>query len=211
MKWAYEYPVTDNRGLGKPDWHRIMSQDLIEALTGHRASEEVYVSGNVWLFYDVERKNCRITPNILVVKDVGKEPRRGFRVWSEGKRPDFVLELISHSKNNESIEEKLRPYRNKLCVSEYFCLTRSVITSGRHWRGYRLRRDKYVPIRPVRGRLPSKVLGLRLERHGSELRLFNPSTGEWLPTFQERAGKVETEVERLRRELEQMRRRGEQP
>ena len=76
-------------------------------------------------------------------------------------------------------------------------------------KGFRLRNGVYVPIRPVNGRLPSKVLGLHLERVGVELRLYDPATGQYVPTPQELLAQTEAarqqaeaEVERLRRGLE---------
>jgi hypothetical protein len=68
------------------------------------------------------------------------------------------------------------------------------------------------------------VLGLHLERNGDELRLYDPATGKWLPTPQEveealeeaeavarqetaARQQAEAEVERLRREIEDLRRR----
>jgi len=46
--------------------------------------------------------------------------------------------------------------------------------------GFRLVADEYRPIEPVAGRLPSQILGLHLERDGTELRLYDPSTGSRL-------------------------------
>jgi hypothetical protein len=60
-------------------------------------------------------------------------------------------------------------------------------------------------MKSVAGRLPSKVLGLHLERVGNHLRLWNPADGERLLTPGERASQAEEENERLRRELEQLR------
>jgi hypothetical protein len=81
-------------------------------------------------------------------------------------------------------------------------------------KGYRLRQGKYAAIRPVKGRLPSQVLGLHLEAEGTSLRLFNPATGQRLLTQAERLVQaeqarlaVEAENARLRSELEQLRRR----
>jgi hypothetical protein len=72
---------------------------------------------------------------------------------------------------------------------------------------------QYIRIQPVDGRLPSEVLGLHLEMHGKELRLYDPKTGRWLPTRSEVIEQAEaarqqavTENERLRRELEALRR-----
>ena len=68
-------------------------------------------------------------------------------------------------------------------------------------------RGKYVPIKAVKGRLPSKALGLHLERQGLDLRLYDPVAGQWLPTPLERIALAETETARLRREVEELRRR----
>jgi hypothetical protein len=67
--------------------------------------------------------------------------------------------------------------------------------------GFRLTKGGYRPIRPVKGRLPSKVLGLHLEPSGDLLRLYDPAAGRWLPTPPEQR----EEIERLRRELERLR------
>ena len=68
--------------------------------------------------------------------------------------------------------------------------------------GYRLASGEYRPIRLKDGRLPSRVLGLHLERNGVDLRLWNPATGLWLPTDSERAADAieRAEVERERAE-----------
>ena len=55
------------------------------------------------------------------------------------------------------------------------------------------------------GRLPSKVLGLHLERDGTQLRLWDPATGERLPTPNERAERAEAEAAQLRQELARLR------
>ena len=42
--------------------------------------------------------------------------------------------------------------------------------------GYRLRRGRYEPITPVKGRLPSKVARPHSKGHGRDLRLARPTT-----------------------------------
>jgi hypothetical protein len=94
------------------------------------------------------------------------------------------------------------------------------------FQGYRKVKTRFRPIKPVAGRLPSKVLGLHLERDGTQLRLWDPATGERLPTPTERADaekaradraaaeaarekaradQAEAEAERLRREVTRLR------
>ena len=95
--------------------------------------------------------------------------------------------------------------------------------------GHRLVEGQYLPIAPIEGRLPSDVLELHLERRGTELRLHDPATGRCLltpprrrrqrsacPSSRRREAarqseaearhQVEAENERLRRELEALRR-----
>jgi hypothetical protein len=69
-----------------------------------------------------------------------------------------------------------------LKVKEYF-----LFDPMRDWlkpalRGYRLVESGYVPIQPVDGRLPSEVLDLHLERDGTFLRLYDPASGQRIPT-----------------------------
>jgi hypothetical protein len=73
--------------------------------------------------------------------------------------------------------------------------------------GYRLREGTYRPIRATKGRLPSRALGLQLERIGKTLRLFDPAANRLLPTAKERVEHAEAENERLRQEVDELRRR----
>jgi len=75
--------------------------------------------------------------------------------------------------------------RDVLRVKEYFLFDPYEDYLSPSMQGYRLRAGQYVAIRPQAGRLPSQQLGLHLERDESELRLWNPASGERLPTVQE--------------------------
>jgi hypothetical protein len=67
--------------------------------------------------------------------------------------------------------------------------------------GFRLRAGAYQPIRPRAGRLPSRHLGLHLERADEALRLWDPTTGAWLPTPDEVIEAQRQEIARLRARL----------
>src|SRR5262249_37253311 len=129
-----------------------------------------------------------------------------YLVWEEGKAPDVVFELTSKSTRREDQITKLELYRDTLKVREYFLFDPHGDYLNPPMQGYRLGRGRYARIRPVRGRLPSQVLGLHLERNGKELRLFDPLAGRWLPTPRERQQQIEAENLRLRQELEELRR-----
>ena len=92
-----------------------------------------------------------------------------------------------------------------LRVREYFLFDPYEDYLEPSMQGYRLRAGQYVTIHPQAGRLPSQLLGLHLERDGSDLRMWDPATGRHLQTARQqladalrRAEQAEAEVARLR-------------
>jgi Uma2 family endonuclease len=194
--------------MAETDWHRILMVALIQALEHFvRDAPRVYVSGNLLVFYEPGNKRKHLAPDVFLVRGVAKRVRPNYLIWRERKPPQFVIELTSSTTRQEDIARKFALYRDVLRVKEYFLFDPFEDYLDPPMQGYRLRKGKYVPIKSVDGRLPSRVTGLHLERAGSDLRLWNPATRLWLPTPQERADRAEAEVELLRREVEQLRRR----
>ncbi len=100
------------------------------------------------------------------------------------------------------IKKKFVIYRDILRVSEYFLFDPTEDYLDPPLQGFRLARGKYVPIKPIAGRLPSQVLGLHLERDGQKLRLFDPATGKRLLTPREGREEAERRAEEERRRAE---------
>jgi hypothetical protein len=170
---------------------------------------------------------------VFVVRGVLKRLREYFLIWEEGKGPDTVIEMTSRSTSREDMEVKFELYRDVLKVREYFLFDPYDEYLRPSLQGFRLARGKYARIRPLAGRLPSKVLGLHLERQDWHLRLYDPNTQRLLLTPAEHVAahqqaeaarqqaeavrqgeaaarqQAEAEVERLRRELETL--RGQRP
>jgi hypothetical protein len=190
----------------------------------------VYVSGNLLLFYEEGNKRRHLSPDVFVVKGVPKRERLNYLPWEEKKGPDVVIELTSSSTRREDTHKKLELYRDTLRVPESFLFDPFGDYLYPALQGNRLRLGTYAPVKPVAGRLPSKVLGLHLEQQGPNLRLFDPATQQLLPTVSERVERAELgqqraelalqraelalqraefENERLRRKLEDLRRRPE--
>jgi Uma2 family endonuclease len=202
-----DYPTTDGKPMAETDLHRELMNALIQTLKAYYAADpQVYVSGNLLLFYQPGNRRRHISPDVFVVKGVPKYDRLNYLVWEEGKGPDVVIELTSSSTRHEDRHRKFQRYQDVLRVPEYFLFDPMGDYLDPRLQGYRLRRREYAAIRPVRRRLPSRVLGLHLEAAGNSLRLYNPATEEWLLTPQERLAEVEAENERLRREVEELRR-----
>jgi Uma2 family endonuclease len=166
----------------------------------------VYVSGNMLVYYVPGDKRRHVSPDVFAVRGVPKLPeRRYYLVWEE-RNPDMAIEMTSKSTQKEDLEEKFDLYQNVLRVSEYFLFDPFAEYLDPPLIGYRLHRRHYVRIKPVDGRLPSKVLGLHLERDGEDVRLYDPKTKRWLPTPPEEHEAVQrAEAERKRAEAERRR------
>jgi Uma2 family endonuclease len=225
--WKNGYPTTDGKPMAETDWHRDLMLRLIETLKVYYAAQpRVYVSGNLLLFYERGNRRRHVSPDVFVVKGVAKHNRPNYLLWEE-KNPDVVIELTSSSTRREDVETKYRLYRDTLKVKEYFLFDPRGDYLNPPLQGHRRRAGEYHPIRVVAGRLPSRALGLHLERAGEELRLFDPEAHGWLPTPQELVIRAEAarqqselarqrseaalresdaENERLRREIEALRR-----
>jgi Uma2 family endonuclease len=233
-----DYPTSDGKPMAETDWHRDLMAALIATLQFFYAGQpRVYVSGNLLLFYERGNRRRHVSPDVFVVRGVGNHKRPNYLLWEEGRGPEVVIEITSSSTRNEDLNKKYRLYRDTLKVREYFLFDPDGDYLSPSLQGHRLRQGEYRSIRARDGRLPSQVLGLHLERHGRELRLYDPSAAAWLPTPEERAEhaeqqaeqaderagqaeqraeqaedraeRAEQEAERLRRELEALRRRAQ--
>jgi Uma2 family endonuclease len=202
------YIESDGKPMGETQAHIENMLYLLEPLKEWFAADPmVYVNGNMFVHYERSNRNRHVSPDVFVVKGVPKEPkRRKYLVWEEGKAPDLVIELTSESTREEDQATKRAIYQDVLRVSEYFLFDPFEEYLHPRLQGFRLAKGAYRPIRAVKGRLPSKVLGLHLESSDDLLRLYDPAAGRWLPTPPEQR----EEIERLRRELEELRRRPRQ-
>ena len=197
--------------MGETQRHIENMLYLLEPLKEWFASDPmVYVNGNMFVHYERGNRNRHVSPDVFVVRGVQKEvrpKRRNYLVWEEGKAPDFVIELMSESTQEADQTTKRTIYQDILRVREYFLFDPFEEYLHPRLQGYRLAKGVYRPIRPVKGRLPSMVLGLHLEADGDLLRLYDPTAQARLPISPEvvEANKrVEAENVRLRRELEEL-------
>jgi len=210
------YPESDGEPMAETDVHRDLMIYLIEALKDYfRDDPQVYVAGNLFLYYVEGDPSASIAPDVFVVFGIPKGQRRVYKTWEEGKGPDVVFELTSQSTRWKDLGTKKGVYE-LLGVKEYYLfdplreylvpsLQGYYLTGG----GYRLMEE-----RP----LVSEVLGLELREEGDWLRLYDPETGKKLLTpleaqaahrqaearaSQEAAARrqAEAELERLRAEL----------
>ena len=202
-----DYPTSDGRPMAETDWHRILMVALIDTLIEFfKAVPRVYVSGNLLVFYEEGNKRKHLAPDVFVARGVAKRKRPNYLIWREGKPPEVVIELTSSTTRKEDITKKFALYRDVLKVKEYFLFDPFEDYLDPPFQGNRLHKGEYVPIEPVDGRLPSQVLGLHLERAGSDLRLWNAVTGQCLLTPQE----AREQAEEATRQAEEAAQRAEE-
>ena len=209
---VYEYPTSDGKPMAETDFHRILMTALIQSLDYWFADKlRVYVSGNLLMYYVPGNKRKHVSPDVFVVKGVKKKKRLYYLTWQEGKNPSAIFEITSASTRKEDTDKKFVLYRDVLKVPEYFLFDPFGDYLKPKLKGYRLRDGEYVPIALVDGRMPSKVLGLHLEPAGQNLRLYDPATGEYVLSPEERAEEAERknaalaeEIARLRKENERL-------
>jgi Uma2 family endonuclease len=218
-----DYPSSDGKPGAETPIHRENLLQMIEMLrTWYADNDQVYISGNMFVYHEQGNRRRHVSPDVMVVKGISRRPeRKCYLVWKEGEAPDLVVEMTSRSTCNEDLKRKFALYRDILQVKEYFLFDPYGDYLDSPLQGHRLRGSEYHPIKFVNGRLPSKVSDLHFEADGETLRVYDPETQLWIPTPREQAEQeaeahhreakarqeAETGVVRLPHELE-VRRRG---
>ncbi len=198
---AIDYPESDGQPMAETDKQRDLMNALIEALKGHFANDpQVYVSGNLLLYYVKGNPGKRVAPDVFVVRGVPKGDRRIYKLWEEDVPPGIVIEVSSRQTWREDMFTKLRLYE-KLGVQEYFIFDPEYDYLPDPLIGWRLENGEYVPVEVVEGKVSSEVLGLELVDTSETLRLFDSQTGQYLQTPAEALA----EVTKLREDLAQLR------
>jgi len=201
------YPESDGQPMAETDVHWGLMTDCVQILDDYFHNRlDVYVSGNLLLYYEKGNPKKSVAPDVFVVFGVEKKKRETYLLWEEGKAPDFVLEVSSKNTFRRDLNQKKRLYAQVFGVSEYFLYDPNHQYLRPPLQGYRLVEEAYVPIPPVEARLPSQVLGLELGfRTGTEFGLYNPHTNAWLLPRKERAERAEARAEQAEAELARLR------
>ncbi len=189
-----DYPDSDGRPVAETPVHRdnlLVSVQLLQSWFAH--DPMVYVSGNMFLYYERGNRYRALAPDVFVVLGVPRDKRRrSYKIWEEdGHAPDMVIEVTSLSSKEEDVDDKFDVYRDLLHVREYFLFDPYSEYLDPSLQGHRLIDGEYRPIEAVAGRLPSEIAGLHLERSGLDLRFYDPAKRAWLPTRQELEGMAE--------------------
>ena len=202
-----DYPETDGQPMAETPAHRDVMIDAIQVLQRHFAGRpDVYVSGNMMMYYEEGEPRRCVSPDVFVAVGVEDKDRRTYLLWREAKGPDFVLEVTSRStRRNDQVTK--RALYEWMGVSEYVLYDPLGEYLDPPLQGYRRVGGRYVEWEGTRvpggvRALHSEVLGLSLHVRARDraLRLYDPVSGKDLLTPVEAAAAREEAEARAERE-----------
>ena len=188
---AADYPSSDGKPLAEND---LQARTILYAFGAlrvryHDRRRDVYVSADLLIYYEEGNPRVSVAPDVFVVFGVEDHARMNYKVWEEGKGPDFVLEVASPNTWEEDVERKPGIYAS-LGVGEYFLFDPTGEHLSPRLQGYRLVDGTYERLTAVESidrtlTMRSEVLGLELRAKGEELRFHDPVKGETLLSYAE--------------------------
>ena len=193
LETEIDYPDSDGAPMAESDPARDYLFYGVEALSIYfQNRDDVYVSGNLFIYYKQGVPDAVVAPDVFVVFGVEKRKRRSYKVWEEGdKLPSFVLEVTSKTTQENDEEDKPKKYA-QLGMEEYFQYDPTGDYLQPQLKGSRLVMERYQAIAPVM--LPdgvlsirSQILGLDLRLLGRDLRFYDLQTGTRLLSYSEEA------------------------
>ncbi len=220
---AIIYPESDGKPMAETEFHRNALMNTLIILTEvFKDKPDVCVSGNMMMYYVEGDPRKSISPDVFVSFGIGKKLRRTYRIWEEGKPPDFVLEFSSEKTHRTDQDEKKLLYAS-IGVQEYFLYDPERQYLPTPLMGFRLIEGEYVPI-PMSpdGSVMSETLNLELRLRGDILGFYDTVSSKWLETPADTAAaradqeaaradqeaemrkQAEAEAARLREELERL-------
>ena len=205
-----DYPDSDGRPMAESEsqfWPILYVGSALDRY--YQARDDVYVVGNLLLYYQEGDPGKSVSPDLMVVFGAPKHIRSSYRLWEEPKAPDFVLEIASESTHRIDRGEKRALYAG-MGVVEYWQYDPVGDYLEPPLLGFRLVEGRYAPISATVQEggmlaLRSEVLGLELHlTPGAPVRealhFYDPVRGEYLRTYREAEARLEQAEDRLREE-----------
>ena len=187
------YPESDGKPMAETDLHIEEIIRMRQMLKGQFALRpNVYVSGNILMYYEEGNIHASVSPDILVSFGIGQKRRRTYKVWEEGKPPDFVMEFSSKGTYRDDLGNKVELYA-RIGVAEYFLYDAERRYLPSPLMAFRLVDREYVEIPESHdGGFFSEILNLTIHLQDDSFGVYDPSTEKWLLSAEER---VEQEVD----------------
>ena len=210
----YEEPEPIEDGM-----QQEMALERIVQLLRSRYQDDpsVFMSGAVFISYDINNGNRRIAPDLFISFNVDnpaiRENLPNYWMWEIGKAPEFVMEVASDSTASRDLNEKRELYQS-LGIREYWRFdSKNGERYGAIMAGERLVNGEYQPYDVETGadgslRCHSDLLDLDFywdEQRGFDV--LDPATGMTIDVLEnERTARpvsdARAETERTRADLE---------
>ena len=204
-----DYPESDGQPMAETELHRDLMIDSILTLKARfQGVPAVCVSGNMLMYYVPRDAKKSVAPDVFVTFGIERKQRRIYRIWEEGKPPDFVLEFSSKGTFKNDLGAKKTLYAEVLGIREYFLYDAERKYLPTPLMGFRLVGTEYVPIPPEPdGKVFAATLGLSLGLRGDGFGFYDAVAERWLETpmdeAAERAEAAASLADRLAAEAEQ--------
>ena len=190
---AADYPPSD--GVARFDDHAqnrtvFYARDVLENLFKREGNRpDASISWDAPIYYELGNPAARVVPDLFVTLGTDGKRRLAYKVWEEGKVPDFVLDVAS------TLAEGDRDWRGKparyaaIGVRECWRFD----PTGEHFeprlQGLRWEAGGYVELPARRDgvalTIRSEALGVDLRFDGERLRVRDPRTERVFPTPEE--------------------------
>ena len=175
------YPSSDGRPMAENMWQARAivgaASDIAVARPG------ALIAPDILVYPQRGNPRNRIAPDVLVAFGLGSHNRSSYKVWEEGKPPDWVLEVASPSTSANDLDGKRMEYA-AMGVPEYWLFDPKgdQFPAGMpQLQGLALAAGAYRPLaaRLVDGKrvVRSEVLALDIRVEGELLRFRDPATG----------------------------------
>lgn len=199
---AEDYPSSDGVPMDNEQHAVNIRAWLIDpfGLWCQRTGFAAFAGGNSFVYYGPRIKHDVVGPDLYIVNG---GVHRGQEKWiialEDGLKPTLVMEFMSDTTRKYDQDGKLKLYRDKVGVLDYF-----LVDNGPVVRGYHLHGSEYVPVLPdADGRIACTSLPLKVGVHDGWVRWFDLD-GNLLPTCGE-YGEQRADAERAKADAERRR------
>ena len=203
------YPYRDGKLPESTKHGRTLNYGLAAAGVLLNHLPDALVAYDLLFLFEKGNPKAAVAPDLMVALGAGRHDRDSYKLWEEGRPPDFALEALSQRTWQKDVQIKPGLYRD-LGVREFWQLD-PLRKLPEPMIGYRLDAGVYKPI-PVEqsGGRRSEVLGAELFFDGTELRIRSLRTGKNVPHLQQAVQRLD-QSERQREEERAGRQTAETP
>lgn len=205
------YPEQREDDMGETSIHINLIADFLKILKlFFKERNDVFLSGNMNLYYDEGNPNKWYAPDLLIAFGVPNHERSSYQVWKEKGFPQVIIEIASNMTWDNDVGKKYKDYET-FGVDEYYILDPEFAYLPAPLMAFHRQGERLLAVSVDDGKIFSPRLGLEIVRAENNFRLFNPQTNEFLLTMEELDAEnqrikqeAKTEIERLKAEIERL-------